>query len=78
MKNIFLKYFLNILAKICPQLDAPAVKVWDAFAEYTKSGTRFGHCIFSDVAHSSSEIEIEWDARIFEACSPFPAYVWEL
>ena len=53
-------------AKICPQLEAPTVEIWDSYAELKKSGTRYGNCIFDGPASSSPEIWIKWKERINE------------
>ena len=64
--NLFFFPLLISTAKICPQLEAPSVEIWDSYAELQRSGTRYGNCIFDGPASSSPEIWIKWKERINE------------
>ena len=61
-KFVFFPLFIST-AKICPQLEAPTVEIWDSYAELQRSGTRYGNCIFDGPASSSPEIWIKWKER---------------
>ena len=64
-KFVFLPLLIST-AKICPQLEAPTVEIWDSYAELQRSGTQYGNCIFDGPASSSPEIWIKWKERINE------------
>ena len=42
------------------------MEIWDSYAVFQRSGTRYGHCIFDGPASSSSDIWIKWKERINE------------
>ena len=60
-----------ISAKICPNLPAPPVETWDAFAVYERSGTRFGHCVYEDFTHSSPNLHVSHQKRTLTSSNQY-------